>query len=151
MVLDYLENSDNYKGLSPLISQGLAYLKSLDLTKLEPGKIELPNGIFAITQVFTPKNRDQGKLETHQKYLDIQFLAEGEEIIEYLERKHLVVSEPYSNENDIVFYHDNDKVADLKLKANQFVIFYPQDGHKPGIGFNKSQIIKKIVLKIPLK
>jgi YhcH/YjgK/YiaL family protein len=151
MILDNIKNAHLYEGLNPLIKEGLAYLKTLDTSNLVSGKITLPNGIFAITQIFMPKSTGEAKLETHQKYIDIQYLIEGVEIIEYAPFEKLEISNPYHQENDITFYHNSKNVIYLNLKAEEFTIFYPHDAHKPGIGSSNGLLIKKIVIKIPVK
>ena len=45
-------------------------------------RIELANGVFAIEQVYQSKLRAEGFFESHRKYIDVQVIVAGEELME---------------------------------------------------------------------
>ena len=71
MVLDKIENSKLYTGLSKKIAKAFAYINETDLHQIVPGKYEIDgDNIFALVQEYETKN--DGRLEGHYKYIDIQ-------------------------------------------------------------------------------
>ena len=56
------------------------------------------------------------------------------------------VSIPYNEEKDITFYVDK-PTAYTKIYPGQFVIYFPEDGHAPGIG---QGVIRKGIVKVLL-
>lgn len=39
---------------------------------------------------------------------------------------------PYSDENDVIFYHSAECISPLILTPGMFAVFYPSDAHRPG-------------------
>ena len=132
MVIDRLENIEKYTLLHPLFEQAIDFLKSHDLHSLEIGKTEL-------------KEKENAKLETHKDYIDIQIPLSGTEIMGYTAAQDcLPVDAPYNAEKDITFFEGlaEDYIA---VKPGMFAIFFPQDGHAPGI---TPDGVKKIIVKV---
>ncbi|TWV12978.1 DUF386 domain-containing protein [Bacteroidaceae bacterium HV4-6-C5C] len=146
MVVDRLENLDKYVSLNPLFSQAVDFLKSHDLQNMEIGKIEL-NGQDLVLNVAqtNPKTKEEAKLETHNAFIDIQIPLSGAEIMGYTPGKDcLPANATYNAEKDITFFEG---LAEnyLTIKPGMFAIFFPQDGHAPGI---TPEGVKKIIVKV---
>ena len=95
----------------------------------------------------TCKPKSEAVIETHDKYIDIQLPLFGVEKIGWKSRGELQEeSIPYDEEKDITFYIDH-PTAYTKVYPGQFVIYFPSDGHAPGIG---QGTIRKAVIKIPV-
>lgn len=146
MVLDSLSNSEKYEGLHPAFKQAFNFIKSTDFSKLEPGKIEL-NGkeLFVNFAEITGKTADVAKMETHNDYIDIQVPFTSAETMGWIPACDL--KEPmaaYDAEKDLTFFHDK-ATAFVNVKPGQFAIFFPEDGHQPGIG---EGVYRKIIVKV---
>jgi len=148
MIADTLKNSDSYTALDERITTALQFLKKTDFSQIPDGKIEIRGDeIFAMLQRYTTKPREQGKWEAHQKYIDIQFLAEGTELIGIHNVDNLEITEPYSNDNDVMFLNGNGGDF-ITLENDKFVLLFPQDAHMPCITNGKPSNVTKIVVKI---
>lgn len=147
MIVDKLKNSGIYYGLSERIATGLKYLQEKDLAVLEPGKYEIDgSNIFLLIQDYTSKPLEEGKLEAHRCYIDIQYIIEGAEKIGYDNIEKLENTTEYSNEKDIVFFNG---LGDLvTVKKGYFAIFFPEDAHAPCIAVNNPERVKKAVVKV---
>jgi YhcH/YjgK/YiaL family protein len=89
--------------------------------------------------------------ESHQKYIDIQLVLSGVELIKIYDRSKLVVLEDYNSETDNIFYNtdDNLAVSEIKLMPGFFCLFFPDDVHQTQIADHKgSQLITKLVFKV---
>ena len=147
MIIDKLSNSKQYYGLSESIEKALKYLQETDLAKSEIGKYEIEGkNIFAIVSEYETKNKEQGKWEAHRKYLDIQFVIFGKEMIGYAPINEMKTKIEYNEEKDILFLEGEGDY--LSVNEGTFALFAPEDVHKPGIRAGNQQYVKKIVVKI---
>ncbi len=149
MILGSLKNTERVEKMHPAFKAFFDYVKENDLTKAEPGKIELDGkNLFILHSVYNGKAVEDAALEAHCKYADIQLILEG---VEAMGWKTLAeaeeVSIPYSEENDIVFY-DGEPDEIINVQAGQFIVFYPEDLHAPSIGEGR---IRKLVAKVKLE
>jgi biofilm protein TabA len=116
------------------------------LHSLEIGKTELKGKDLLVNVAQTnPKEKENAKLETHKDYIDIQIPLSGTEIMGYTAAQDcLPVDAPYNAEKDITFFEGlaEDYIA---VKPGMFAIFFPQDGHAPGI---TPDGVKKIIVKV---
>ena len=148
MVLDSLCNSAKYEGLHPAFKQAFDFVKSTDFSKLEPGKIML-NGkdLFVNFSETTGKTADTAKMETHNEYIDIQIPFTADETMGWIPAADL--REPmdaYNAEKDITFFRDK-ATTFVTVRPGQFAIFFPEDGHQPGIA---EGVFRKIIVKVKL-
>ena len=132
MVVDRLENLEKYASLNPLFAQAIEFLQSHDLNAMEIGKTEL-------------KAKEQAKLETHNEFIDIQIPLSGVEVMGYTAGKDCVpANAPYNAEKDITFFEGLAETY-ITVKPGMFAIFFPQDGHAPGISPDG---VKKVIVKV---
>ena len=121
-------------------------LLSLPIDAFE--KVDLDKNNFGLEQVYNSKEREQCFFESHRDYIDVQFILEGEEIIEVVDINDLVVNFPYDKEMDLVKYDDNKSSSVVKLKKGDIAIFYPRDGHMPCVRLNESVKVVKTAVKV---
>ena len=154
MIFDKIENSGIYENISPLIKKAFEYLKQTDFSAMENGK-HLVEGddLFAVVQEYDTKNDSDAKLEAHRKYIDVQYIISGEELIGV---RPLIAQTPckeYDAENDYALYDDT--CSFVKMSPQQFAVLFPHDLHKPGISprdplgkVDSSIKVKKVVIKV---
>lgn len=146
MILDSLKNTARYKGLHPRFQQAFDFLESADLLHLATGKIELDGkNLYANVAEIDGKTPDVAQMETHDAYIDIQVPVTSTETMGWIARSRLKQTAiEYNAEKDITFYAD--KTSNLiQVQPSEFAIFFPEDGHQPGIAEGK---IKKIIVKV---
>ena len=146
MVVDTLENLEKYVALNPLFVQAVEFLKSRELQTLEIGKTELKGKDLLVNVTQTkPKTKEEAKLETHKEFIDIQIPLSGTEIMGYTTAKDCVPADAsYNVEKDITFFEGLAETY-IAVKPGMFAIFFPQDGHAPGI---TPDGVKKIIIKV---
>lgn len=128
--------------------QAFHFLKSANLKELPLGKQELEGQhLFVIVQEYYGKQKADALYESHKKYIDIQYVIKGEEIMGLTTLDKVIVKEAYNEEKDIVFYN-SDAGEYLKATPENFFLFFPEDVHRPSITTGDSVLIKKIVVKI---
>lgn len=115
-------------------------------------KVELAGGAFAIEQVYQSKNRPDGFYESHRKYIDVQVIVAGAELMEVEDTSRLAVTQAYDPERDFMKYAHVDTASILHVRAGDVTIFFPVDGHMPGLHPAGGQVlVRKTVVKVPLE
>lgn len=147
MIIDSLQKAEVYKNLNHRIKLALDYLEKTDFSKVESGKYEIDgDSVYALVSEYKSKHASDGKLEAHKKYLDVQYVAEGKELMGFAQFKNQEIIDSYKEENDISFFK-GDKTY-IKFEKGMFAIFYPQDLHMPGIMVENAENVKKVVVKV---
>lgn len=114
-------------------------------------KIELAGGAFAIEQVYETKLRADGFFESHQKYIDVQVIVEGEELMEVIDISRISARQPYNPERDLITYEDTSEASQLRVYAGHATIFYPADVHMPTLRIRTAPVlVRKTVVKVPV-
>lgn len=149
MILDSLNNSKRIESLHPLFKKAFDYIKSTDFSKMEDGTIRVEGEQLTVTIAsLLGKEKSAAAIETHKKYIDIQLPLLGVEKIGWKAGSELrEESVPYDEEKDIAFYIDR-PTAFTKIYPGQFAIYFPEDGHAPGIGQGN---IRKVIVKVPVE
>ena len=128
--------------------QAFHFLKSANLKELPLGKQELEGEhLFVSVMEYYAKQKQDALYESHKKYIDIQYVIEGEEIMGLTTLDKVEVRDPYDSEKDIAFYN-SDEGNFHKATPENFFVFFPENVHRPSITTGDSVLVKKIVVKI---
>ncbi len=147
MITDHIKNAATYKGISERMDKALDYLATTDLSALEVGRYELDgDNLFVLIQAYEPKNVEDGRCEAHKKYIDIQYIIEGQERMGYGIAEDMAVVDPYDDAKDRYFVEWTGDF--VEYSKDMFAVFYPQDAHMPGIEIEGCSFVKKAVVKI---
>ena len=143
-------NEYKYDLTAPKFQTAFAFLRGSDLAELPEGWIELENGVRASVQHYVTSPAEELQFETHEKFFDVQYLIEGEELIGVRDRTGLQEKAPYDPVTDNTFYFDPALTGAALLHAGEFVVLAPEDAHKPRCLAGKAMGVKKIVVKVPV-
>jgi YhcH/YjgK/YiaL family protein len=113
-------------------------------------RIELAGGAFALEQAYLTRVRADCFFESHRKYIDLQLIVAGEEIIEVADISRLQVTAPFAEERDLVKYGDTPRASPLRLRAGDAAVFFPEDGHMPCLLERGPVAVWKTVVKVPV-
>ena len=136
--------------LPQAIERALDFLRTTDFTALEPGVVEIDGrNIFAQVLDLTTKEQHENRPEVHRRYLDIQFLAWGEEKIGFaIDTGNNQISESLLEQRDIIFYQQMENESFIEMTPGSYALFFPQDVHRPQCHKHKESAIRKIVVKV---
>jgi YhcH/YjgK/YiaL family protein len=150
MVLDKIENATLYENLHPGFKKAFEFIRKSDFSNFLPGKYAIEGEeIFVLINEYETKGIHESYPEAHQKYIDIQIMISGSEMIGYAPKSNQDIVEEYDKKKDIAFY--NSTVNFFELKTNMFAIFFSNDLHQPGIALGKSKTVKKAVVKVNIE
>ena len=148
MIIDTLENAACYKALGQGIAQALHYLQTTDLKNIASGKYEIDGeNLFAIVQEYETLNSANEQMEAHKKYIDVQYMVNGAELVGHAILNNQTPSKAYDDAADFMLFGEAPSFFS-KFKAGMFMIFFPSDLHKPCIKINEPASVKKVVVKV---
>ena len=151
MILDTLENAHLYYGLGPKFIKAFEYLNTTDLASLEKGKYEIDGDrIIAIINEYETVDASGEQMESHKKYIDVQYIVRGAELIGHdfiLEKS---PSRAYDEEKDYMLFAEKPSFFS-RLEQHHFAVFFPSDLHMPNIRINGPAQVKKVVIKISVQ
>ena len=149
MILDSLTNLGAYEALNPNFAKAIEFIKGNDLGKLPLGRNEICGElVFANVMEARPKTKDEARVEIHRRYIDIQIPISGDEVMGYTPLCELPAPD-YVESDDAALYPAGMAARDyFNVKNDQFVVFFPQDGHAPAI---TSVPLKKVVVKVAVE
>ena len=144
MIFDTIENVKNYKGLGRVFT-ALEFLANTDFSALPLGKKELDgdNMYYVVQEYETSPGRE---VEGHYKYIDVQAVLCGEEIIGVAPISSPKTVKKDSPETDCCFY--TCETQPILMKPSYFLVLYPNDLHRPGVCVNSPAHCRKVVIKI---
>lgn len=149
MILSPLSQADRYAGLHPRFPAAFAFLRQEGLADLTPGRYEIDGDkLFALITDGPGRSRDEGKLESHRAYIDIQYVAGG--IDEMGWKSTPTCTQPQSEfdtAKDVVLYDDTPD-AYVATGPGSFAIFFPEDAHTPLLSDGN---LHKVVMKIAIE
>ncbi|SFE37593.1 YhcH/YjgK/YiaL family protein [Thermophagus xiamenensis] len=149
MIIDTFENAARYYMIHPALEIVLDYLENFDISEFKEGKIELKgDDVFVNAIEQSTMAESEAVWESHQRYIDVHYLLEGEEIIKYAEENKMKVKVPYDAEKDCTFFEDGEGMK-VNYPKGGFVIFFPEEIHKAMVAVEgKPSTVKKLVAKI---
>jgi len=146
MIIDTIENARLYSDLGPRIAAALDYLTTTDFTSMALGKHVIDGErLFAIVNEYQTIPCAQVELEGHRRYIDVQYLVAGSELIGYAPLAGQVPCKEYDNAEDYVLFRG--EASFVRISVGMFAILYPHDLHMPCIGEPPTSV-RKVVMKV---
>lgn len=146
MILDTLQNGMKYTSVHPRFRKAFEYLLNNDLAALPSGKVELEGSDLVVNIVdITGKTEADARMETHRNFIDIQVPVGQTETMGWKATEKLCKpTQEYDAVKDLTFYADK-ATSMLDVQAHEFAVFFPEDGHQPGIA---EGTYRKIIVKV---
>ena len=138
-----------YKANKAEWDAALDFLKNNDLETIALGRYDLtPNGTYANVQEYETSLR--GAYEAHRKYIDIQYIVSGEEIIEIAPLEDAENEfRPYSEERDCANFASAKNPVSVLATSKVFCVLFPSEAHKPCIANGEPAHVRKVCVKVP--
>ena len=150
MIYDKLENIGMYVGSDSDIARAVDFAKAFTDGD---GRYHIDGEkMYANVETYQTGPENDKLFESHRKYIDVQIMLSGSEMhgVIPLNEENLTVLKPYDQEKDLVFYGTICDYSRVILATGEFVIYFPQDCHKPGCQLNNASTVRKMVVKIAI-
>jgi len=149
MIFGNIKDAKKYMGLNANLDAALAVMTEEGIAKLVPGRNEI-NGdeVFVNKNEFATKEAEECVFEAHKQYADIHLILEGSERIGFSD---VSVLEAYKEDWSLDYALYNGPVQCMcDLKAGDFLIVLPEEGHKLCMYIDKPGAGKKCVFKVKM-
>ncbi len=150
MILDQIKNYEIYRNLSPDIYAGLKFLAEAT-PEIELGTYVINENVKAIVSSYPTVECFERGYEAHKHVLDIQFPIVGRERVKWSPIEGMDVNIPYDEVKDRTFFKNPSPYGcEVIIGEGTFAIMFPGDGHSPQHLVGKSEVIKKITVKVSI-
>lgn len=139
---------------APNMAKALDFLIQMKAAELIDGRVDIDGDVvFAIVQSYdTSTLGDPITLEVHKRYIDVQYVADGEEVVAWAPAHRLPVSIEYDEAKEAWFgVIPAAEASFVRLAAGEAGVFYPTDGHAPRLAAGTPGPVKKIVIKVAVE
>jgi YhcH/YjgK/YiaL family protein len=140
--VSYFKNKERW-------DKAFVFLKNSDLSKLELKRYDIDgDNLFATVSEYVSKNEETVRFEAHKKYIDIQYVISGKEVMNIAPLTTVKeVLTPYDETKDIEFMTVS-QVVNFNATPGKFFIFFPGDAHRPGLKDGENSQVRKVVVKV---
>ena len=150
MILDKIDRCERYFCLHADFKAGFDFIKKALDEKLPAEKYEIDGEkIFAMIQEYETRAWEKPFFEGHKRYIDLQFIAEGEERMDLIDITRADMIAAYDEKIEAAFFAPKGECTRGAFAAGDFAIFFPEDLHQPGLRIGADACkMKKIIVKI---
>lgn len=142
LAVSYFRNKERW-------DKAFAFLKNNDLSILDIKRYDIDgDNLYASVNEYITKNPEDAQYEAHQKYIDIQYIIKGRELIGVAPmalKKEILVQ--YDPTKDVEFLTVT-KGVEYAAQPDRFFIFFPSDAHRPNLKDGENSLVRKIVVKV---
>lgn len=147
MIIGNIQQPEAYGALEKQILACFSYAKSHDLMSFEPGKHEIDGErLFVNIVEYTTTSPEERFWEAHRNYLDVHLILSGTEQID-LNFIHNMRCREFVEAEDFLPM-DGEKKVSVVLEKGDFLICWPEDGHRTAVAAGKPEKIKKAIFKV---
>lgn len=149
MIYDIIKNCEKYFKAEDKFYRAIKYATEFNLSKPDGNyKVEGEN-IIAKVQSYNTSPAEQRKFENHKLYVDIQIMRIGSERQDVVINEELEPLGPYQLQDDVTKYKGTDVFSSVVLHPGQFVVYFPDDIHRPNCMIGESPMeVRKICMKV---
>lgn len=153
MVVTDLKYATDQIVLSKGIEKALDFLRDTRLQELPVGRIDIDGDtVFALVQSYQSRmEHHKPKFELHRKYVDVQYLVSGAEIMAWALHNLYTQTTPYNEETDLMLGTiPAGKWTPVLFPAGRVIVLYPTDAHASGLAVDQPEDVKKVLIKVAL-
>lgn len=144
-----INEKSNQNELDERVNTAIDFLGKLNPVDIVPGqKYEVNEYFYYTLQEYETKLYEECILESHRKYIDIQWIVEGTEELQICDVSCLALKDEYNEDKDIVIWKPQLNMTRVVLRNNSYIVLYPKVAHMGCIAVGKPGRVKKIVGKV---
>ena len=124
------------------------FLEKQELKGMTDGKYPVNDWFYFNLQEYITNAEPEAKMEAHRKYVDIQYIVSGREMINVAQLSGLEELVPYDEEKDIGFWRLPERSMNAVLGPGSYIVLLPENAHQPGVAAGSPAEVKKAVGKV---
>lgn len=143
MIICPWKDISRYEAVIPGLKEAVKTINAHDPQVF--GTYSLSNGRFSVG-IHKSHSPEGAKAEAHQKFLDIQYVINGQDVVGWAPLDSLTPAGKFDTEGDIGFY--NGPVEMIRIPAGYCYVVFPEDAHMPDCHLDQPNDFLKIVVKL---
>lgn len=148
--IEWLRKPATCSNIQERVNNALAYLKNLDMNNLCEGKTNVDPNFYYTIQRYNTKDISECHFESHKKYVDIQIMVEGAELMDLTDISRMNIKQDYNSETDFMLWNEPERFTRTTLQKGDYIIIYPETAHRGAIKMEKNSNVLKIVGKVKI-
>lgn len=150
MIFGTMKNREQFSFLERGVLECLEYAACHDLKEYDTGSHKIDGDrLFVNIVQYKTTSAEERFWEAHKDYLDIHVMLCGQEQIDTCFIHNMKIGE-YVKEEDFLPM-EGEKNASVILKPGDFLLCYPQDGHRTAVAVSQPEDIKKAIFKLRIQ
>lgn len=154
MIFGHILATETEAAYAVPIREAIRYCRETDVSGLGESRFELKGeDLIALICDRVTEAKEKKLPEVHRRYAELQFMAEGSELIGYYPDKgDNELLQDCLEEKDTLYYKENPGAGEkmLLMTPGTYAVFFPEDVHRPFCQVDEPARVKKIVVKIAL-
>lgn len=149
MIFGNVKHLEQVWFLEDSVKECFAFANNHDLLSYEKGSHPIDGEkLFVNVAEYTTTEAEKRFWEAHKQYLDVHVMLKGEEQIDVNFLWNMSLQE-YVEKDDFLPMN-GDKNASVILRPGDFLVCYPNDGHRTSVLVQKPEAIKKAIFKVQI-
>lgn len=141
------KNKDGY--VEKRCLEAVNYIQQFKGDKLTLGRHDINEHFFYYVHEYETTDKTDTPIESHKRFVDIQMLVEGKEIMQVADIERMQILEEYNEVNDRALYHPIDKTSFVVFRVGSVLVLHPKYAHRLK-SFNGIKKVRKILGKLSL-
>lgn len=151
MIFGNMMHEKSYAALPTAIKACFQYMQDHDLSAREKGSYPIDGERFYVNIVeYETVAREERFWEAHKAYLDVHIMLDGQERIDlnFIEN---MTEKLYEPKDDFLPLEGQVQATVDLLHRGDFLICYPEDGHRTAVIARQKSKIKKAIFKVRIE
>lgn len=150
MIFGNIRQWEEFSFLDEPVKECFAYIRAHDLVPCEKGSYPIDGDrLFVNIVEYTTTSAENRFWEAHRDYLDVHVMLRGEEQIDVNFIENMQRGE-YEKKEDFLPMK-GEKNGFVILRPGDFLICYPNDGHRTAVAPGKPETVKKAIFKVRIE
>ena len=150
MIQSTISGLRRYLPIQQRLTQAVPALEMISSQPFEPGRHAVDgDNIFINAVEYETKPVESAVMEAHRAYIDVMLMLEGEERIACCDLSAAgKIIQPYDAASDACLAELPDRVSFAFMRPGDVVVFFPEDGHAPGLDTDARHKVRKLIAKV---
>jgi YhcH/YjgK/YiaL family protein len=150
MIYDKLENLGTYCSPGESLYEAICYARDQAATQSDGNHPIGDDRLVAKVMSYTTEPVEGRIFECHRRHIDVQVMLSGSERHDVAPAQELKEAEPFDEAKDFGKFSAPPIYSTIYLEPGWFVVYYPQDNHRPNGSIGSSEPVRKVCMKIQI-
>lgn len=151
MIVGLVSDVARQKSVLPAaVVRALEAIQKVNPLEMAPGKYEVEGDkLFYLVQDVELRTLAESRAEAHKQYADIQLPYSTAERYGFaLPQPELPIADNQLKDKDLAFFPTPAAEAFIDVNPGAFLVFLPQELHRPCVVVSEKKMIRKVVMKV---